>query len=138
MHAVTARHFRSQKAILRDYARFRVKGESYPGIIPVTDAITEGILYFNVNEFSLEQLDIFEGDLYERIGVRVETEEKEMIPEPVVDIVQDEFPEYKAEIKEVLDSCPIHTHYEDSLDPTTWDTMQGFAKWRDKQLKLLK
>ncbi|MBT8222251.1 MAG: nuclear transport factor 2 family protein [Eudoraea sp.] len=32
-----------------------------------------------------------------------ETEEKEIIPEPVVDIVQDEFPEYKAEIKEVLD-----------------------------------
>lgn len=79
MHAVTGRHFRLQKAILRDYARFRVKGESYPGIIPVTDAITEGIIYFNVNEFSLEQLDIFEGDLYERIGVRVETEEKEML-----------------------------------------------------------
>jgi len=78
MHAVTARHFRSQKAILRDYARFRVKGESYPGIIPVTDAITEGIIYFNVNEFSLEQLDTFEGDLYERIRIRVETEEKEM------------------------------------------------------------
>ncbi|MBW2248874.1 MAG: gamma-glutamylcyclotransferase [Deltaproteobacteria bacterium] len=79
MHAVTARHFRSQKAILRDYARFRVKGESYPGIIPVTDAITEGIIYFNVNEFSLEQLDTFEGDLYERIRVRVENREKEMI-----------------------------------------------------------
>jgi gamma-glutamylcyclotransferase (GGCT)/AIG2-like uncharacterized protein YtfP len=79
MHAVTARHFRFQKAILRDYARFRVKGESYPGIIPVTDAITEGIIYFNVNEFSLGQLDKFEGDLYERIRVRVENREKEMI-----------------------------------------------------------
>ena len=41
MYAVTDRHFRSQKAILRDYARFTVKGESYPGIIPVTNAITE-------------------------------------------------------------------------------------------------
>ena len=76
--AVTGRHFPFQKAILRDYARFTVKGESYPGIIPVTDAITEGIIYFNVNEFSLEQLDIFEGDLYERTRVRVETQEKEM------------------------------------------------------------
>jgi gamma-glutamylcyclotransferase (GGCT)/AIG2-like uncharacterized protein YtfP len=56
-----------------------VKGESYPGIIPVTDAITEGIIYFNVNEFSLGQLDKFEGDLYERIRVRVENREKEMI-----------------------------------------------------------
>jgi gamma-glutamylcyclotransferase (GGCT)/AIG2-like uncharacterized protein YtfP len=79
MHAVTARHFRSQKAILRDYARFRVKGESYPGIIPVTDAITEGIVYFNVNEFSLERLDTFEGDLYERTRIRVETEKKEIL-----------------------------------------------------------
>ena len=79
MHAVTARHFRSQKAILRDYARFRVKGESYPGIIPVTDAITQGIVYFNVNEFSLERLDTFEGDLYERTRIRVETEKKEIL-----------------------------------------------------------
>lgn len=78
MHAVTSRHFRSQKAILRDYACFTVKGESYPGIIPVTDAITEGVIYFNVNEFSVAQLDTFEGDLYERTRVRVETEEIEM------------------------------------------------------------
>ena len=78
MHAGTGRHFPSEKAILRNYARFRVKGESYPGIIPVTDATTDGIIYFNVNEFSLEQLDIFEGDLYERTRVRVETEEKEI------------------------------------------------------------
>ena len=59
MHMVTARHFRSQKAILKDYARFRVKGESYPGIIPVTDAITEGIIYFNVNEFIKKDLEMF-------------------------------------------------------------------------------
>ena len=78
MHAVTARHFRSQKAILRDYARFTVKGESYHGIIPVTDAITEGIIYLNVDELSLGQLDTFEGDLYQRTRIRVETEEKEM------------------------------------------------------------
>jgi len=78
MHAVTGRHFRSQKAILRNYARFTVKGESYPGIIPITDAITEGIVYFDVDELSLEQLDTFEGDLYERTRIRVETEAKEM------------------------------------------------------------
>ncbi|MGD8894123.1 MAG: gamma-glutamylcyclotransferase [Desulfobacterales bacterium] len=66
MYAVTARHFGSQKAILRNYARFTVKGESYSGIIPVTDAITEGIIYFNVDELSLRRLDTFEGDLYQR------------------------------------------------------------------------
>ena len=76
MHAITARHFRSQKAILRDYARFTVKGESYPGIIPVRGAITEGIICLNVDELSLGQLDTFEGDLYQRTRIRVETEGK--------------------------------------------------------------
>jgi gamma-glutamylcyclotransferase (GGCT)/AIG2-like uncharacterized protein YtfP len=79
MVAVTGRHCRFQKAILKGYARFTVKGESYPGIIPVTDAITEGVIYFNVNEFSVEQLDAFEGDLYERTRIRAETKEKEML-----------------------------------------------------------
>jgi len=78
MYAVTARKFRFEKAILRGYARFRVKGESYPGIIPVTDAMTEGIIYLDVDEWSLERLDEFEGDLYQRTPVRVETEEREI------------------------------------------------------------
>ncbi len=79
IYAVTARHFRSQTAILRGYARFTVKGESYPGIIPQADAITEGIIYLNVNEASLERLDIFEGELYQRTPVRAETKGKEML-----------------------------------------------------------
>lgn len=72
MYAVTAREFRSKKAILRGYARFMVKGESYPGIIPVTDAVTEGIIYFDVDESSLERLDAFEGDLYQRTPILAE------------------------------------------------------------------
>ena len=79
MYAVTSRHFPLQKAILRGYARFTVKGESFPGIIPVTDKSTEGILYFNVDEPSLERLDIFEGDLYQRTPILVETEGEEIL-----------------------------------------------------------
>ena len=79
MYAVTARHFRFKKAILKGYVRFTVKGESYPGIIPQADAITEGILYFNVDEPSLERLDIFEGDLYQRTQILVETEGEEIL-----------------------------------------------------------
>ena len=67
MHVVTARHFRSQKAILRDYARFMIKGESYPGIMPVTDAQ------------SLAQLDTFEGELYQRTQIRVKTGARGML-----------------------------------------------------------
>jgi len=74
MYAVTTRVFRFKNAILRGYARFTVKGESYPGIIPVTDAATEGIIYIDVDESSLERLDAFEGDMYQRTPILAETE----------------------------------------------------------------
>jgi gamma-glutamylcyclotransferase (GGCT)/AIG2-like uncharacterized protein YtfP len=72
MYAVTTREFRFKNAILRGYARFTVKGEFYPGIIPVTDAVTEGIIYFDVDELSLARLDAFEGDLYQRTALLAE------------------------------------------------------------------
>ncbi len=74
MYAVTTREFRFIDAILRGYARFTVKGASYPGITPVTDAVTEGIVYFDVDEPSLARLDIFEGDLYRRTPIQTETQ----------------------------------------------------------------
>lgn len=74
MYAVTTREFRFDNAILRGYARFTVKGESYPGIIPVTDTVTEGIIYFGVDELSLKRLDAFEGDLYQRTPILAEIE----------------------------------------------------------------
>ena len=79
MYSVTAREFRFKNASLRGYVRFTVKGESYPGIIPETDAVTEGIIYFDVDKLSLERLDAFEGDLYQRTSVRVETEKDEIL-----------------------------------------------------------
>jgi len=74
MYAVTTRKFRFTGATLRGYARFTVKGESYPGIVPRTDAATEGVIYFDVDELSLERLDEFEGDLYQRTPVLAEME----------------------------------------------------------------
>jgi len=74
MCTVTTREFRFKNAILRSHARFTVKGESYPGIIPATDAVTEGIIYFDVDELSLERLDAFEGDLYQRTPILAEME----------------------------------------------------------------
>ena len=79
MAAVTTHKFRSADAILKGYARFTVKGESYPGIIPATDAATEGIIYFDVDELSLRRLDAFEGDLYQRIQIQVETKGIEIL-----------------------------------------------------------
>jgi len=79
MVAVTTRKFPSIDAILKGYARFTIKGESYPGITPEPGAITEGIIYFDVDERSLERLDAFEGDLYQRIEIMAETKEKKIL-----------------------------------------------------------
>ena len=79
MVAVTTREFRFKNAILRGYSRFTVKGESYPGIIPASDAVTEGIIYFDLDESSLERLDAFEGDLYQRTPVKVEMEKEDIL-----------------------------------------------------------
>ena len=78
MHAVTDRRFRFADAVLMGYARYTVKGEYYPGIIPEKDAVTKGLLCFYVDQLSLERLDAFEGDLYQRTAILVETEKGEV------------------------------------------------------------
>jgi gamma-glutamylcyclotransferase (GGCT)/AIG2-like uncharacterized protein YtfP len=72
MAAVTGKHFKVLKACLNHYARFRVEGECYPGIVHQTGAATGGVVHCDVDDRSLELLDDFEGELYERIAVRVE------------------------------------------------------------------
>jgi len=93
MVAVTTHRFRSIDAILKGYARFTVKGESYPGIIPETGAITEGIIYFDVDKGSLKRLDAFEGDLYQRIKIMAETKEKEILSADAY-VIKTEFRRY--------------------------------------------
>jgi len=72
MVAVTAKHFQMLKACLNEYARFKVKAESYPGIVFKRDAATDGIVHCDVDDLSLKLLDDFEGELYKRVSVRVE------------------------------------------------------------------
>ncbi len=66
MKAVTGREFSSRNARVKNHARFRVKGESYPGLTPLEGAFTEGALYIGVDVLSVRRLDDFEGELYER------------------------------------------------------------------------
>jgi gamma-glutamylcyclotransferase (GGCT)/AIG2-like uncharacterized protein YtfP len=66
MKAVTGREFPARKANVKNYVRFKVKGESYPGLTPLKGAVTEGILYIGVDVLSVRRLDDFEGELYER------------------------------------------------------------------------
>ena len=114
MDAVTARKFRFVDAVLRGYARFTVKGESYPGIVPVPDAITEGIVYLVVDELSFKRLDAFEGDLYQRTSISVVTEKEEM---------------FKAE------TYTIKREYRDCLSTKKWDVKEFSRKNLETFLK---
>lgn len=69
MKSVTGREFSSRNARVKDHARFKVTGESYPGLTPLEGAVTEGVLYLDVDAFSVQRLDDFEGEFYERAGI---------------------------------------------------------------------
>ena len=75
MEAVTGSRFASRNAILHGYARFSLKGATYPGVIPQQGATTNGVLYLDVDPASVARLDAFEGAFYDRVGVEVETAE---------------------------------------------------------------
>ncbi|HZO08828.1 MAG TPA: gamma-glutamylcyclotransferase family protein [Myxococcota bacterium] len=71
--AITGRRFRAEAAALPGFARSMVRDATYPGIAPEPGARTEGTLYHGVDAASLAALDRFEGDLYERCALGVET-----------------------------------------------------------------
>jgi gamma-glutamylcyclotransferase (GGCT)/AIG2-like uncharacterized protein YtfP len=75
MAAATGKRFRVMKACLNGYARFKVKGESYPGIDYQPGAATDGLVHCDVDDLSLKLLDDFEGEMYKRIPVPVEVDQ---------------------------------------------------------------
>ena len=68
----------SQPAVLRGYAMYRVKNAVYPGIIRCepTSAV-QGLLYSDLDEDTLFELDTYESSFYERLPVMVTTDRGE-------------------------------------------------------------
>ena len=71
MRAVTAQKYPRQPAVLTGFARYRLRGEVYPGLTPVEGAATAGILYRGLARGAIRKLDAFEGSLYHRTPVTV-------------------------------------------------------------------
>ena len=113
MRRVTGKKYSGNKAWLKDYQRFKLNNEIYPGIIEFPGATIEGIVYMKVSEDSLELLDRFEGNLYERRQVIVRTLEKEQVHAYTYVIRDDK--------KNVLSSNPwekcrfLWNHYEEFM-----------------------
>jgi len=62
-------------AHLHGFRRFRVKDEEYPGIRENAEGMVQGLLYLDVPEAAVQRLDIFEGEMYERRQVMVQTKD---------------------------------------------------------------
>jgi gamma-glutamylcyclotransferase (GGCT)/AIG2-like uncharacterized protein YtfP len=71
MKVVTGQSFAFEHATLQGYARYKIKGHTFPGIIESTNQSVEGIVYNAIDEASLQRLDAFESDVYYRKKVMV-------------------------------------------------------------------
>lgn len=69
--------YRSVRATLPGFARYVIKGETYPGMVAEAGAQVEGVLYFDVDGDDLAALDAFEGIDYRRDRVAVLAESGE-------------------------------------------------------------
>jgi gamma-glutamylcyclotransferase (GGCT)/AIG2-like uncharacterized protein YtfP len=72
MEAVTGRRFPERAAVLRGFARHRLRGRLYPAVVEAAGAVLEGRLYEGIDAATLARLDRFEGRLYQRRRVTVE------------------------------------------------------------------
>lgn len=68
---VTGRTFEADPARVVGFDRRRVHGETYPSLVPAVDRWVDGALLRDVDDAALARLDVYEGDAYERIMVRV-------------------------------------------------------------------
>ena len=64
MVAVTGRTFPAESATLHGFARYRIRGTSYPGVRPRAGASVSGVLYCGLDCDALRRLDGFEDDYY--------------------------------------------------------------------------
>lgn len=71
--------YRNSPAILKGYSRYCVKNETWPVLVPSTvDATLEGRLYFDILTDDLSRIDEFEGEIYKRTRVEVNTDTRKV------------------------------------------------------------
>lgn len=58
-------------AVLAGFARYRILGEDFPGLVPCEGAMTDGVVYDGLDRRELALVDRFEGAWYERMPVKV-------------------------------------------------------------------
>jgi gamma-glutamylcyclotransferase (GGCT)/AIG2-like uncharacterized protein YtfP len=97
---VAGASFDTQPATLADFAAWRVRGETYPGLAPAPGETTRGMLYLDVTPDAAARLDAFEGPFYERIQVEPHLADGTRVPAFAYVV------------------APAHRH---DLEPVRWD-----------------
>ncbi len=76
---VTGERSSADLAILHGYIRKQVIDEVYPAIAEQSGHEVAGILYYNLTETALNRLDRFEGNQYDRCGLKVSLQAGQLI-----------------------------------------------------------
>lgn len=71
MAQVCGQHLVATPAVLPHYRRFLVKDEQYPGVVADFSGSVPGQVYRGIRAVAWERLDRFEGEMYDRVPVRV-------------------------------------------------------------------
>ncbi len=66
IRAVTGALYPRREALLYGYARYRLRGEVYPGIVAQTGGEVPGCVWFGIGAAALQLIDAYEGEDYER------------------------------------------------------------------------
>jgi gamma-glutamylcyclotransferase (GGCT)/AIG2-like uncharacterized protein YtfP len=69
---IVGRALEGQPATLSGYARYRIAGRVYPGLVEATGGSVSGVLYQGLDAAEMDRLDVYEGPLYERRDLPVE------------------------------------------------------------------
>lgn len=63
--------YASLPAVADGYVRQAIRGETYPGMVPLDAGSVEGVLYLDVDQDDIAALDAFEGEEYRRVPLAV-------------------------------------------------------------------
>ena len=78
--AVVEKSFKTQKGELPGYAAYKIRDDVYPAIIKAgDDDSVPGLIYYDIDDASLEILDRFEGEFYDRKRVDAVTDKTRQV-----------------------------------------------------------
>lgn len=76
--ALTGKNFKTKEAVLENYAIYKIDSEEgmCPAIIPEKGSSVQGKILFDIDSESMNIIDFFEGDNYEKKKLLVESEKR--------------------------------------------------------------